>query len=127
MGVVDSAMGSSLLMPVSSTWKLSMPMASLNPLVIAEVDPVARGKRLMTSDVGEPTMTGDGVSMVAGGGMSLAIGNAESMSIDDDGMSMLIAGGESMATGYADESMMTGEGAGESVDPDPIVPTVGAN
>jgi hypothetical protein len=114
-------------MPASSTWKLSVPMASSNPPVIAEVNPVARGKKLMTTDVSEPTMTGEGVLTVAGGGMSMAIGDAESMSVDDDVMSMSIAGGESMATGDADESMMTGEGAGESVDPDPVVPMVGAN
>jgi hypothetical protein len=49
------------------------------------------------------------------------------MSIDDDGMSMSIAGGDLMAMGDADESMMTGEGAGESVDSDHVVPTVSAN
>jgi hypothetical protein len=32
-----------------------------------------------------------------------------------------------MTTGDVDDSMMTGEGAGESVDPDLVVPTVGAN
>jgi hypothetical protein len=70
---VDSAAGSNLLMPTSSTWKLNMPMASFNPPVIVEFNPVARQKRLVTADVGEPMMTGYGVSMVAGGGMSMAI------------------------------------------------------
>jgi hypothetical protein len=63
-------------------------------------------------------MTSGGVSMVAGEGSSMAVGG---------GMSMSIAGEESMETGDADGSMTIGEGAGKSVDPDPIVPTVGAN
>jgi hypothetical protein len=86
-------------------------MASLNPPVIAEDDPVALGEKLTTADVDKPTMTGDDVLTVAGGGMSMATGDVKSMSIDDDGMSMSIDGGESMATGDADESTMTGEGA----------------
>jgi hypothetical protein len=134
-GILDLTAGSSLLMLVSSTWKLSVSMASLNPPVIAEADPVVLGKKLMTADVGEPTMTSDGVLTVVGGGMSMATDDADEsmsidddgMSIDDDGMSMLIADGESMVTGNVDESTMTGEGDGESVDPDFIIPMVGAN
>jgi hypothetical protein len=81
-----------------------------------------------TADVGELMMTDDDVSTVAGGGMSMATGNVESMSIDDDGMSMPIVGGESMETSDADKSTMTGEGAAsESIDPDPVVSTIGAN
>jgi hypothetical protein len=101
------------------TPSFSEPMASSKPPSIAEVDPVTHGKKLMTTDVGEPMMTSDGVSTVAGGGRSMATSDA------DD--SMPIAGGESMATGDADELMMTSEGVSESVDPDPVIPTVGAN
>jgi hypothetical protein len=72
----------------------------------------------MIADVGEPMMTSDGVSTVAGGGMSMSVGDVESMSI---------AGGESTTTGDAGASMMTGEGAGKSVDPDPVVSTVSSN
>jgi hypothetical protein len=42
-GVTDSTVGSSLLIPTSSTWKFKMPMARLNPPVVAEVDPVEHG------------------------------------------------------------------------------------
>jgi hypothetical protein len=97
----------------------SEPMASSKPPLIAEVNPVTHGKKLMTTDVGEPMMTSDGILIVASGGRSMATSDS------DD--SMPIAGGESMATGDADELMMTSEGVGESVDPDPVIPTVGAN
>jgi hypothetical protein len=68
---MDSTAGSSLLMPASSTWKFCMSMASLNPPVIAEVDPVVHGKKLVTANVGDPMMTIDGMSTKAGGGMSM--------------------------------------------------------
>jgi hypothetical protein len=42
-GVIDSAVGSSLLMPASSTWKFKMPMARLNPPVVDKVNPVEHG------------------------------------------------------------------------------------
>jgi hypothetical protein len=42
-GAVDSTAGSSLLTPTSSTWKFNVPMAILNPPVVAEVDPVVHG------------------------------------------------------------------------------------
>jgi hypothetical protein len=53
-----------------------------------------------------------------------------------DAESMMVAGDEPMTLGNADElmetvdageSIMVGEGASESVDPDPVIPTVGAN
>jgi hypothetical protein len=49
---------------------------------------------------------------------SMSISNAESMAIADDEPSNLVG---------VERSAMVGEGAGESVDPDPVVPTVGAN
>jgi hypothetical protein len=53
-----------------------------------------------------------------------------------DAESMVVAGDEPMTLGNADElmetvdageSIMVGEGASESVDPYPVIPTVGAN
>jgi hypothetical protein len=134
-GLVDSTMESSLLMLALSMWKLNESMATSKPPALAKVNPITHGKRLTTAEFGEPMMISDGDSTVVDGGMSTLIGKAESTSIaggesmvtgDADEL-MMIAGGDSMATGDADESMTTGEGAGESVDPDPVVPLVGAN
>jgi hypothetical protein len=117
-------------------------MASSKPPVLPEVDPVERGKKLRTVGAGDPTMVVDGVSMVVGGDMlmrvaeSTAIAGEEPTTIGGAGDSMAIAdevsatigdAGESTMVVDAGESMMTGEGAGEFVDPDPIVPTVSAN
>jgi hypothetical protein len=52
------------------------------------------------------------------GGESMPIGDAESIAIADDEQSSLVEVGR---------SAMIGEGAGESVDPDPVVPTISAN
>jgi hypothetical protein len=70
-----------------------------------------------------PTMVGDvlstSVSMsMADESMSMAIGGAESMVVADDEPSTHVG---------VERSAMVGEGAGESIDPDPVVPTVGAN
>jgi hypothetical protein len=56
--------------------------------------------------------------LVVGESMSMSIGGAESTAIADDEPSTLVG---------MERSTMVGEGAGESVDPDPVVPTVGAN
>jgi hypothetical protein len=67
------------------------------------------------------TMVVDAVSMsmlVVSELMSMSIGGAESTAIADDEPSTLVG---------VERSAMVGEGAGESVDPDPVVPTVGAN
>jgi hypothetical protein len=50
--------------------------------------------------------------------MSMAVGDAESTAVAGDEPSILVD---------ASRLAMVGEGAGESVDPDPIIPTVGAN
>jgi hypothetical protein len=50
--------------------------------------------------------------------MSMSIDGAESTAIADDEPSILVG---------VERSAMVGEGAGESVDPDPVIPTVGAN
>jgi hypothetical protein len=56
--------------------------------------------------------------LVVGESMSMPIGGAESTAIADDEPSTRVG---------VERSAMVGEGAGESVDPDLIVPTVGAN
>jgi hypothetical protein len=50
--------------------------------------------------------------------MLMSIGGTESTTIADDESSTLVG---------VVRSAMVGEGAGEFVDPDPVVPTVGAN
>jgi hypothetical protein len=71
--------------------------------------------------------------------VSMMVGDAVSMSMSmaDDVMSMLMVVGDAKSTAVAGDepsilvdasiSVMVGEGAGESVDLDPVVPTVGAN
>jgi hypothetical protein len=51
-----------------------------------------------------------------------------SMPMADDGAeSMAVAGDEPSILVDASRSVMVGEGASETIDPDPIDPTVGAN
>jgi hypothetical protein len=85
------------------------------------------------------TMVGEAVSMsMVGEAVSMMVGEAMlmSMSMVGDAESTAVAGDEPMTLGDADEmmetidageSMMVGEGAGESIDPDPFIPTIGAN
>jgi hypothetical protein len=56
--------------------------------------------------------------LMVSGSMLVSIGDAESTAIVDDEPSNLVG---------VERSVMVGVGAGESVDPDLIVPTVGAN
>jgi hypothetical protein len=90
------------------------------------VDPVmstmvADDVALMTADAAVPTMVVGAVST--------------SMSMVDEAMLMSMDGAELMAVADVEPSklvgvarlVMVGEGASESVDPDPVVPTVGAN
>jgi hypothetical protein len=102
----------------------------LGDAVSTMVDPVM--STLVASDVASmtvgtamPTMVVDAVSTSMLMLMStsvvdevISIGGAESMADADDESSTLVG---------VERSVMVGEGAGESVDPDPIVPTVGAN
>jgi hypothetical protein len=67
-------------------------------------------------------MDGDAVSM----SMSMD-GDAESTAVAGDELSTLVGAVELVKAIDAGRSMVVGEGAGEYVDPDPIVPTVGAN
>jgi hypothetical protein len=131
---------------------LNNPKAISKPPVLVKADPVklemgstvviAGESMANTGVVGDAvstlvdavasTMVGDAVSM------SMAIADdAMSMSIADDAMSMSMAVGDAESTVVpgdepsilvdVDRSAMVGEGADESVDPDPVVPTVGAN
>jgi hypothetical protein len=85
--------------------------------------------------VGEAVLTivGDEVSVLmsmADDAMSRSMsmtGDAESMAVAGDEPSILVNAGELVETVDAGRSMVVGEGADESVDPDPIVPMVGAN
>jgi hypothetical protein len=54
-------------------------------------------------------------------------GDVESMSVAGDKPSILVDAGELVEAVDAGRSMVVGEGASESLDPDPVVPTVGAN
>jgi hypothetical protein len=79
----------------------------------------------MTVGIAMPTMVVDAVStsMLVLMSMlvvseSMSIGGAELMAIADDKSSTLVG---------VERSAMVGEGASESVDPDPIVSMVGAN
>jgi hypothetical protein len=86
-------------------------------------------------------MVGEALSMSVDAMVSMMVGDAVlvSMSMVDDAMlrsmSMVVGDAESMAVAGdepsilvdAGRSVMVGEGASESVDPDPVVPTVGAN
>jgi hypothetical protein len=72
-------------------------------------------------------IVGEAVSMMVGKAVLMSMGDAESTAIAGDEPTTLGDAGESMETFDAGESTMVGEGAGESVDLDPVVPTVGAN
>jgi hypothetical protein len=131
--------------PSLSTWKLNNPKAISKPPVLAEADPVklemgstvviTRGS--MASTGVDSMMVGDAVSISVNAVVSTMVGGAVSMSMADDAMlmPMVVDGAESTAVAGdepsilvdASRSVMVGEGAGESVDPDPVVPTVGAN
>jgi hypothetical protein len=86
-----------------------MPMVMLKFLVIAGVDPDKRKGVSMTADDDEPKAISEGESMAT-----------------DDGESVMTGDGESMATSDG-ESMVTSERAGDPIDPNPVVPTDGAN
>jgi hypothetical protein len=65
--------------------------------------------------------------MMVGEAVSMSMGDAESTAVAGDEPTMLGAADESMEIVDAGKSMMVGEGASKSVDPDPVVPTVDAN
>jgi hypothetical protein len=122
--------GLTIVVAVESMAGVETKSATLGDVVLETIDPVM------------PTMVADGVaSMMIGTAMSMmmvdavstsmlvlmsklvvsesmSIGGIESTTIADDEPSTLV--GE-------ERSVMVGEGADESMDPDPVVLTVGAN
>jgi hypothetical protein len=90
--------------------------AMMSTMVVGEVVSTTIGAAM-------PTMVGDAVSMSLSMAddamsMSMVVGDAESTAVAGDEPSILV---------NVSRSMMAGEGAGESVDPDLVDPTVGAN
>jgi hypothetical protein len=81
----------------------------------------------MMVDEAVSTMVSEAASMMLGEAASTSMGDAELMTVADDEPMTLGNADESMETVDAGESMMVGDGAGESVDPDPVIPIDGAN
>jgi hypothetical protein len=83
----------------------------------------------MTVDLAMSTSVSDGmVSMTAGTAMPTLMVGAVSMSMSNgDAESTAMADNEQSNLVDVVRLAMVGEGAGESVDPDPVLPTVGAN
>jgi hypothetical protein len=126
-------------------WKLNNPKVISKPPVLAEADPVKLemgstvvvAGEFMANTGGDSMMVGDALSMLIDAVVSMMVGDVVSMSMADDVMSMLMAVGDAESTVVvgdepsilvdASRSVMVGEGASESIDLDPVVPTVGAN
>jgi hypothetical protein len=75
------------------------------------------------------SMAGEVMSMLmVGEAMSMSmVGEAMSMSMTSEAIWTAVVGDEPLILVDAGRSVVVGEGAGESVDPYPTVPTVGAN
>jgi hypothetical protein len=123
MSGAESLMEISSTAPSLSTRKLNSPKAMSKLPVIVETAPAV-------PEVG-PTM-------VAAGVRSVVLGEAVSMTVDStmstsgsDGLAPMMAGTAMPMTVSMVVSMsilaLVGDGAGEFVDPDPVVPTDGAN
>jgi hypothetical protein len=89
----------------------------MSTMVVGEVASMTVGAS-MPMMVGDVVSTSMSMSMAVGGAESMAVGGAESMAVADDEPSTLVG---------VDRPATVGEGSGESVDPDPVVPTVDAN
>jgi hypothetical protein len=149
-GGVESLTEISSATPSSFTWKLNSPKAMSKPPVAAETAPavlevgsmmIAAGVRSaalgdavsMTADLAMSTsVSGEVVLTMVGIAMPTAMSMADSMSIlawvssgEAESMAMVDVGPSNL--GDAVMLSMVGEGAGESVDPDPVIPTVGTN
>jgi hypothetical protein len=125
----------------SSTWKLNNPKAISKPPVLAEADPVKleMGSTvvitggLMANTGVDSMMVGDAVSTTVDAVMSTMVVGEVVPTTVGAAMPTMVGDAVSMSMPMADDatsmsvSMVVGEGAGESVDPDPVVPTVGAN
>jgi hypothetical protein len=136
-------------------WKLNNPKAISKPLVPAETAPVTleMGSMVVVAEEStantrvDSTVLGDAVSTMVGAAMLTMVGDVVSMSMVDEVMSMSMADeatsisivvGDAKTTAVVGDEpstlvdvvnrpAMVGEGADESIDPDPIVPMVGAN
>jgi hypothetical protein len=113
----------------------SMVVVVKESTAIIGVDSTMLGDAVLTMAFGEV------VSMMVSAVMPMMVGDvvstSMSMSMADEAISMLMAvgdaestaviGGEPLTLVDVNKSAMVGEGASESVDLDPVVPTVGAN
>jgi hypothetical protein len=129
---VKIEMGSTVAVARESMASAEARSATLGDAVSVTANPVMStmvASRVASMSVGTamPTMVVDAVSMsmlvfmsmlVVSEAMLMSIGGAESTAIADDEPTTLVG---------VERSVMVGEGAGQSIDPDPIVPTVGAN
>jgi hypothetical protein len=127
---VKLEMGSTTAVAGGLTVSAEAKLAMLGNAVSEAVDPVtstlvADEVVLMAAGTAMPTRVVDVVSMSMLAlvsklmvSESMSIGDAESTTIADDEPSNLVG---------VVRSLMVGEGAGESVDPDPVVPTDDAN
>jgi hypothetical protein len=122
--------GSTVVVARESKSRAGVKSAMLGDVMSTTVDPVM-----------STMVAGDVVLMTAGTAMPTVVAGAVSTSrpmsksVVDEAMLMSVVGAESKAV--ADDepsnlvgvvrSAMVGERAGESVDPDPVVPTIGAN
>jgi hypothetical protein len=125
-------MGSIVVVAGESMASAEAKSATLGDAVSKTVDPVmstmvASGVASMTVGTAMPTMVDDVVSTsmlmlmsmsLMGKVMSMLIGGAESTAIADDEPSTLVD---------VERLAMVGEGTGESIDPDPVIPTVDTN
>jgi hypothetical protein len=102
----------------------SMANTGVDSMMVGDVVSTAVDVVMLTMVVGEVVSTTGGIAM------PMMVGYAVSMSISmvvGDAESTAVAGDEPLIVVDVSRSMMVGEGSSESVDPDPIVPTVGAN
>jgi hypothetical protein len=129
---VELKTGSTIVIARDSMAGGETKLPTLGNVVLETVDPVmstmvAGEVASMMVGTAMPTMVVDVVSMlmlvlmsklVVDESISMSIGGAESTAIADDEPSTLVG---------VERSAMVGKGVGESIDPDPVVPTVGAN
>jgi hypothetical protein len=90
----------------------------MSTMVVGDVALMTAGTAMPMMVVGAMSMSMPMSMLVVDEAMLMSMGGAESTTVADDEPSNLVG---------VVRSAMVGEGAGESVDPDPIVPTVGAN
>jgi hypothetical protein len=123
--------------PTIATVGVLMAVVGAESMMIDEATSMMVGEAvLMMVDKAVSMMVGEVVLMSMGDAKSTAVagdelttfGNAgESMAIADEVPAMVGDAGDSTMIVNVGESMAVVEGAGKSVDPDTIIPTVGAN